>query len=240
MKKLIVIVIILIIVFLNLYFMGLKSQIRLNELKEERNLVTVENQNAVDQEEFSQVVSEDFEDEVQDIIKENVNIEETSQVANKEIAEVKVQTTIKEDTNKIKAEEKTSDERREEQPKTKEEVNNTEEQIEESKNVVEETVKEVEKKEEIVETKEEIIEETIIDEVTEKTTTEKTKECSHSEINYYNTKNDAISIFLQQEKEWETKWLNDEIDDDEYFNNRPNGYEVISCPYCEKWTINIY
>ena len=36
------------------------------------------------------------------------------------------------------------------------------------------------------------------------------------------------------------KWTNYEIDNETYYKNCPSGYEVFSCPYCNKWTINLY
>ena len=30
------------------------------------------------------------------------------------------------------------------------------------------------------------------------------------------------------------------LEDDEYYKNCPTGYEIWSCMYCSKWTINLY
>lgn len=57
---------------------------------------------------------------------------------------------------------------------------------------------------------------------------------------WFETKEQAIAFYNAKKKEWEDKWTNYEINNEEYFNNRPNGYEIWDCPYCHKWTINIY
>ena len=57
---------------------------------------------------------------------------------------------------------------------------------------------------------------------------------------WFETKEQAIAFYNAEKKEWEDKWTSYQIDNDEYFNNRPNGYEIWDCPYCHKWTINIY
>lgn len=57
---------------------------------------------------------------------------------------------------------------------------------------------------------------------------------------WFDNKNQAIAIYDSEIQEWSDKWINDEISDDEYYNGCPDGYEVWSCPYCGKWTINFY
>ena len=64
--------------------------------------------------------------------------------------------------------------------------------------------------------------------------------CSHSNSNWYNSKVEAIAIYNAEIKKWGDKWTNYEIDNDTYYKNCPSGYEVFSCPYCNKWTINLY
>ena len=39
-------------------------------------------------------------------------------------------------------------------------------------------------------------------------------------------------------KSWADKWESEEISDDEYFADCPQGYECWSCGYCGKWTGN--
>ncbi len=64
--------------------------------------------------------------------------------------------------------------------------------------------------------------------------------CSHSNSNWYNSKAEAVAVYNAEIKKWGDKWTNYEIDNDTYYKNCPSGYEVLSCPYCNKWTINLY
>lgn len=64
--------------------------------------------------------------------------------------------------------------------------------------------------------------------------------CTHSASNYYNTKAEAIAEYDRIINEWSDKWLNNEVDDETYYKNCPDGYEIFSCPYCNKWTISLY
>ena len=57
---------------------------------------------------------------------------------------------------------------------------------------------------------------------------------------WFNTKEEAIATYKQESKMWGDKWKNNEISDDEYYRNCPYGYEIWSCMYCGKWTINYY
>lgn len=64
--------------------------------------------------------------------------------------------------------------------------------------------------------------------------------CTHSNSNWYNSKAEAEAIYNAEIKKWSDKWTNYEIDNETYYKNCPSGYEVFSCPYCNKWTINLY
>lgn len=64
--------------------------------------------------------------------------------------------------------------------------------------------------------------------------------CTHSNSNWYNSKAEAEAIYNAEIKKWGDKWTNYEIDSETYYKNCPSGYEVFSCPYCNKWTINLY
>ena len=64
--------------------------------------------------------------------------------------------------------------------------------------------------------------------------------CNHSNSNWYNSRAEAIAIYNTEIKKWSDKWTNYEIDNDTYYKNCPSGYEIFSCPYCNKWNINIY
>src|SRR5699024_6731395 len=58
---------------------------------------------------------------------------------------------------------------------------------------------------------------------------------------WFNTKDEAIATYKKEVKIWEDKWTtNNEISYDEYCTNCPYGYEIWSCPLCNKWTINYY
>lgn len=64
--------------------------------------------------------------------------------------------------------------------------------------------------------------------------------CTHSNSNWYNSKAEAEEIYNVEIKKWGDKWTNYEIDNETYYKNCPSGYEVFSCPYCNKWTINLF
>lgn len=57
---------------------------------------------------------------------------------------------------------------------------------------------------------------------------------------WFNSKAEAVAVYESEIKEWGNKWEKFEIDDATYEKNCPYGYEVWSCPYCGKWTINYY
>ena len=69
--------------------------------------------------------------------------------------------------------------------------------------------------------------------------TNNASKCNHSNGKWYNSKAEAEAIYNAELKKWGDKWTNYEIDTDTYNKNCPNGYEVFSCPYCNKWTINL-
>lgn len=57
---------------------------------------------------------------------------------------------------------------------------------------------------------------------------------------WFNSKEDAILYYETLISYWGKLWENSEIDNDTYNKNCPSGYEVWSCMYCNKWTINFY
>lgn len=57
---------------------------------------------------------------------------------------------------------------------------------------------------------------------------------------WFNSKQEAVNYYDSLIKTWGDKWENFEIDSDTYDKNCPYGYEVWSCPFCGKWTINFY
>ena len=57
---------------------------------------------------------------------------------------------------------------------------------------------------------------------------------------WFNTQQEAINYFDGIQKIWGDKWERFEIDSETYDKNCPYGYEVWTCPFCGKWTINFY
>lgn len=61
---------------------------------------------------------------------------------------------------------------------------------------------------------------------------------------WFSSKDEAVAYYKSQIKYWGDWWENTDADDteaDEIYNkNCPSGYEVWSCMYCSKWTINFY
>lgn len=162
---------------------------------------------------------EDREDEIKEDIKEKVeNVIEQEQKVQQE---------------ETKEEEKTEETKQEIKQNIKIEPEKRKDENTESKNNTKnEKTTETSKKETKVEEKK----------TTEnkQTNTKNTPKCSHSSNGWYNTEADAIAVYNSEIKKWEDKWVNYEIDNDTYYNNCPYGYEVFSCPYCEKWTINLF
>lgn len=57
---------------------------------------------------------------------------------------------------------------------------------------------------------------------------------------WFSTKDEAITYYNSKVSYWGNLWETDQIDDATYYKNCPSGYEVWTCMYCEKWTINFY
>lgn len=61
---------------------------------------------------------------------------------------------------------------------------------------------------------------------------------------WFATKDEAISYYKSQIKYWDEWWQkadpNDTEADATYYKSCPTGYEIWSCMYCSKWTINFY
>ena len=57
---------------------------------------------------------------------------------------------------------------------------------------------------------------------------------------WFNSKQEAVNYYDSLIKTWGDKWENFEIDSETYDKNCPYGYEVWTCPFCGKWTINFY
>ena len=59
---------------------------------------------------------------------------------------------------------------------------------------------------------------------------------------WFNTKDEAIATYKAEIKKWGDKWTDKDnpISDEDYYKNCPYGYEVWTCMYCGKWTLNYY
>ncbi len=57
---------------------------------------------------------------------------------------------------------------------------------------------------------------------------------------WFNSKEEAIKLFDAEIKKWGKLWTSNQIQDEEYYLKCPYGYEIYTCPFCEKWTINFY
>lgn len=57
---------------------------------------------------------------------------------------------------------------------------------------------------------------------------------------WFNTQQEAINYFDGIQKTWGDKWEKFEIDSATYDKNCPYGYEVWTCPFCGKWTIDFF
>lgn len=57
---------------------------------------------------------------------------------------------------------------------------------------------------------------------------------------WFNSKQETINYYQSIIKKWGDKWEKFEIDDETYQKNCPYGYEIWSCQFCGKWTINFY
>lgn len=173
------------------------------------------------------VQKESVEEEIKTTIDEidNKNIQESKEISQKQTTQVSV---VKETDVTIPTE-------------TKKPNANTE--IKKAQEKQETTVEEI--PETKVETKAEDIENNVIEkQVTEINVVEKTEEtpkCTHSQDGYYNSKAEAEEIYYAEIKKWGDMWINNEIQDDEiYYRNCPDGYDVLECPYCHKWKLSLF
>ncbi len=59
---------------------------------------------------------------------------------------------------------------------------------------------------------------------------------------WFNTKAEAIKYYEDKLIYWDEWWKNTNSPEDDaiYYKNCPSGYEIWSCAYCSKWTINMY
>ena len=57
---------------------------------------------------------------------------------------------------------------------------------------------------------------------------------------WFDSYEEADSFYNAEIEKWGKQWENGEIDKDEYLKKCPSGYEVWTCPLCQKWTLNFY
>ncbi len=184
----------------------------------------------------------DVETEIEDISVSN-NIEE-KQIENVDSkSEEKENSQISNSDNNKTTKNETKDNSEEKKTETIKTENKKEEQKGNTKQEVTQNNKETTKKEE-TKSEESYTEETI--NVAEK------KECignNHgmgvgNSGKWFETKEEAISYYTNLIDYWDEWWQkadpNDTEADETYYKNCPDGYEIWSCPYCNKWTINLY
>lgn len=224
MKKLMIIIILLIS---NFSFYGVVNDegekvTNIQEIMQSENVIVEENAaNEVEEKTEEKTTNETSS---QEKIKEQpTEVVEKQEIKNEEIKK----TPVKKENTTTKKKENTSvnTEKKVEEQKTKQE----EKQVEKSKDEITkvETTQEISTQEEKT---------TVIPKCTE---TNHMMETGNSG-KWFDTKQQAVAFYEKEIKEWEDKWLKDEIDDDTYYKNCPDGYEYWSCPLCNKWTINLY
>ena len=224
MKKLVIIIILLIS---NFSFYGVVNDegekvTSIQEIMQSENVIVEENAaNEVEEKTEEKTTNETSS---QEKIKEQpTEVVEKQEIKNEEIKE----TPVKKEITTTKKNENTSVniEKKVEEQKSKQE----EKQIEKSKDEITkvETTQDISTQEEKT---------TVIPKCTE---TNHMMETGNSG-KWFDTKQQAVAFYEKEIKEWEDKWLKDEIDDNTYYKNCPDGYEYWSCPLCNKWTINLY
>lgn len=184
----------------------------------------------------------DAETEMEDIsVSNNIEEKQIEKVENK--SEEKENSQISNSDNNKTTKNETKDNNEEKKTETIKTDNKKEEQKENIKQEVTQNNKETTKKEE-TKSEESYTEETI--NVAEK------KECignNHgmgvgNSGKWFETKEEAISYYTNLIDYWDEWWQkadpNDTEADETYYKNCPDGYEIWSCPYCNKWTINLY
>lgn len=224
MRKIIIILIITLTTFMggNIYT---NNEQRLSE-----NVTKNSEDNTIISEENT-IISESFDDNFQKI-SENLEMENELNISNdkesEEIApeESNVTVTLCNTTEKKRKEEITKEEKK---------IDETQEEI------IYEEKKEIQQPKEepkVVETKSEPIKKS-------EPVTPKCDGSNHgvgvgNSNKWFNSKQEAINYYDGIQKTWGDKWENFEIDSATYDKNCPYGYEVWTCPFCGKWTINFY
>lgn len=181
------------------------------------------------------------------IVEENVatKIEERTEEKNEEIIEI--QSTKVEEKHEIKTNEITGTPVKKEIIAVEKKENKNTSENNEKKIEVQETKKEESYIEKSKEDKEQAKtnQDNSTQEKEQETVITKCTETNHmietgNSGKWFDTKQEAVAFYEKEIKEWEEKWLKDEIDDDTYYKNCPDGYEYLSCPLCQKWTLTLF
>lgn len=184
-------------------------------------------------------------------IVENTTIEETFEILEKnknENVEAVENKTEKKDTQKVNDTNKSTTNKPIQKENTttekpKSSVSNNEKTISKSEETKENITTEKPKEEIVKEKEETTTDKTTNKQITDNKKTEEIKEtpkCNHSDETYYNTEEEAIAFYKKTSKEYGNKVKNGEITYEEYLKLCPYGYETMSCPICERWTISFY
>lgn len=224
MRKIIIILIITLTTFMggNIYT---NNEQRLSE-----NVTKNSEDNSIISEENT-IISESFDDNFQKI-SENLETEKELNISNDKESEgiapeeSNVTVTLCNTTEK----------------KRKEEITKEEKKIEETQEeIIDKEKKEIQQPKEepkVVETKSEPIKKS-------EPVTPKCDGSNHgvgvgNSNKWFNSKQEAVAYYDNLIKTWGDKWERFEIDSATYDKNCPYGYEVWTCPFCGKWTINFY
>ena len=219
MRKIIIVLIITLVTFMggNIYT---NNEQRLSE-----NITKISDDNTIISEENT-IISESFDENIGKL-SDNSEIQKELNISNDKESE-----RITPEENNVSL---TLDNATEE--KRKEKITKEEKRVEETK---EEKIEVSQPKEEpkVVETKSEPIKES-------EPVTPKCDGSNHgigvgNSNKWFNTQQEAINYFDGLQKTWGDKWERFEIDSETYDKNCPYRYEVWTCPFCGKWTINFY
>lgn len=224
MRKIIIILIITLTTFMggNIYT---NNEQRLSE-----NVTKNSEDNTIISEDNT-IISESFDDNFQKI-SENSEIEKELNISNDKGSE---EITPEESNVTVTLSNATEEKRKEKITKEEKKIEETQEKI------IYEEKKEIQQPKEepkVVETKSEPIKES-------EPVTPKCDGSNHgvgvgNSNKWFNSKQEAINYYDGIQKTWGDKWENFEIDSATYDKNCPYGYEVWTCPFCGKWTINFY
>ena len=220
MRKIIIVLIITLATFMggNIYTN--------NEQKLSENITKISDDNTIISEENT-IISESFDENIGKL-SDNSEIQKELNISNDKESE-----RITPEENNVSL---TLDNATEE--KRKEKITKEEKRVEETKEEKIEEVSQPKEEPKVIETKTEPIKEP-------EPVTPKCDGSNHgigvgNSNKWFNTQQEAINYFDGLQKTWGDKWERFEIDSETYDKNCPYRYEVWTCPFCGKWTINFY